>query len=137
VTQTPLKRGMATFAFFFVTLCIFFNTDQNNWFNLYRLIKSGISTQATVFAIYPDDHRACDFEYTVGGHRYSHQEPCNLSIGAVSPLTYLPANPAVSIVRSPREDLNASIFIPLLASMAFGIFAAAGARFEHPTVHTD
>jgi hypothetical protein len=135
--RRPLKRGMATFVFFFVFLSIAFNVTGNNWFNLYRLGKSGVSTLATVSAIYPHDHRACDFEYIIGGRRYSHMEPCDLSIGAVSQLTYLPAEPAVSIVRSPKEDLKASTCIPFFASIMFGIFAAVGARLDHPAVRTD
>lgn len=135
--RTPLKRGMATFAFFFVFLVIAFNLTGNNWLDLYRLGKFGALTRATVSAVHPDNHRACDFEYTVGERHYSHQEPCHLDIGALSPLTYWPANPAIAIVRSPREDLKASTCIPFFASIVFGIFAAMGARFEHPSVQVE
>jgi len=123
---TPFRRGLAVFLTFFGSLSIAINSTSTNWLDLYRLARSGTLTQASVTAIHPENHRACDFAYTVGGHSYSHLESCHLLVGEASSLIYLPSEPSVAIVHSPDGELEAAIVVPLVMSMIFGIVAAFG-----------
>jgi hypothetical protein len=123
---TPLRRGLAAFVSIFGFFSVAINLTPNNWLNLYRLAESDASTQATVTAIHPENHRTCDFAYAIDGRSFTHSESCHLFVGEVSPLTYLPSEPSAAIVRSPDEELEASIFVPLGISVVFGILTALG-----------
>jgi hypothetical protein len=86
----------------------------------------GRPTRAAVAAIQPENHGACEFVYVIDGHSYSHWESCHLLVGEVSPLIYLPSEPSVAIVRPAGEELEASIFGPLVVFIVCGISAALG-----------
>lgn len=123
---TPLHRGLAVFGFFFFSFAVVINATPNNWINLYRLSEQGVPVRATVKAIHPENHRACDFSYEVGGRVYSHSESCHLEIGEESVLNYLPPRPSVAIGGSANDKLKAAVLVPLGMSLAFAIFAALG-----------
>jgi hypothetical protein len=122
----PFRRGLVVFVSLFGFYSIAINLTANNWPNLYRLAKSGAPTQATVMAIHPENHGACDFVYVIDGRSYSHSESCHLLVGEVSPLIYLPSEPSVALIRSADEELEASIVGPLIIFIACGILATLG-----------
>lgn len=125
---TPFRRGLLVFALFFGFFAIAINSGSNNWLNLYQLTKSSTSTQATVTAIYPENHNGCTFAHTVNGRAYSHLESCHLIVGSETSLIYLPVEPSVAIVRSASDELKAAIEVPLGMSIIAGILAALGQR---------
>lgn len=124
----PLHRGLIVFSVVLAFFWTVINVSPGNWLELYRLATIGIETQGKVVAIRPEHHNACEFAYTVGVRNYSHWEGCNLAEGEMSALIYLPSDPSVATVRSAREDLNFTIFVPLGMAVAAGLVAAAQQR---------
>ena len=127
--HAPLHRGILVFGVVLAFFWTVINVGPGNWLALYRLATIGIETQGKVIAIRPENHNACEFAYSVGGRNYSHWEGCHLAEGEVSGLIYLPSDPSVAIVRSARDDLNATIFVPLGMAFAAGVIAAAQQRW--------
>jgi hypothetical protein len=127
--HAPLHRGLIVFGVVLVFFWVAINAGPGNWLTLYRLATNGIETEGKVITIRPENHNACEFAYTVGGRSYSHWEGCHLAEGEISALVYLPSDPSVAIVRSAREDLDATIFVPFGMAVAAGVIAAVQQRW--------
>lgn len=123
------------------TLCIAFSIVSRSARTFYKLSRHGVVTQGTVTGFEPENHRTVHYKYDVGGRPYSAADqggsgPGNrdfeyLAVGDAVQVYYLPEDPHVCCLGSPRESLTNEL-IPLGLAVVVGplfIVVANAARY--------
>ena len=107
-----------------------------NWPGYYRLVRAGVSGQASVVQLLPNIHETARYEYRVGGRVYEGQMQSwqpnppleRLRVGQPVVIYYDPQRPAESVLGNPRPMLqNETISVALAAIVAPSFIVATWA----------
>ena len=135
VSMTRSHAQIALFVGGFLVVNAFiFSVAHQQWRSYERLAHVGVHTEGRVTATEPANHNEVRYEFLVGSNTFSGGSSASfgglpplyqIRVGDKIPVTYLPANPSVSVPGDPSELYGSWSTLLFLIAPVFGLIAGA------------